>query len=63
MRLPVQYLKVEGVVMFKAKIDLIRQILEQAKVIEQDEQAQGGVYIGGGALVVIVIVLLLIMLL
>ena len=49
--------------MLKAKFELIRQLLEQAQNVEQDESGQGGVYIGGGALVVIVIVILLIMLL
>jgi len=49
--------------MLKAKIELIRRLLEQAQSVEQDEQGQGGVYIGGGALVIIVIVLLLILLL
>lgn len=49
--------------MLQHKIELIRQLLEQAQNVEKDEQGQGGVYIGGGAIVIILIVILLIMLL
>jgi hypothetical protein len=49
--------------MLGLKIELLRRLLAQAQNVEQNEEGQGGVYIGGGALVIIVIVLLLILLL
>lgn len=49
--------------MLRAKIELIRKLLEQAQTIEQDEEGAGGIYIGSGAVVVIIIIILLIILL
>ena len=49
--------------MLGMKVELLRRLLAQAQTVEQNEEGQGGVYIGGGALVIIVIVLLLILLL
>ncbi len=49
--------------MLNAKIQLIRRLLEQAQAIEDNEEGQGGVYIGGGTIVIILIIILLIILL
>lgn len=48
--------------MIRAKIELIRRLLEQAQSIEEGEEGSGGIYIGSGALIVIVIILLIILL-
>jgi len=53
--------------MLLAKFALIQRLIEQAQQftgqVHENEEGQGGVYIGGGAIVIILIVILLIMLL